>query len=345
MRLQTWQAQLFYTLTMPIGLLLYYIMIHQIVSELFEVDAYATVTVCQRMQLAWTVDQRELYEKFKVFIFALSRLLLAVYILGLLGLLSAGKSYAEGVYLMTNMALLVSSCHSNLFPYKEVPHELVAFLMTVLVFGVVLIFYALLYSLFIMFRYHTLGELYEMVCTNSDEMDDAATMDFEEIGVDDDDTGKMQRSRAMTQQENNEFWWEDEKGMTLNYPMGSLIPIQAHMKVKKLQPGSSQGYQQLYTLSDSDEGEDDDDEALEFEFEANNERRREEKAREFVNKMKVRPQSRPLLNLNTSRIQPPRNHTPNIEITTATPSPDKERQEDYFEYAHSAYSEISLPDT
>lgn len=164
---------------MPMGLVFYYVMMYNVAIEIFELDAYAAVTMLQQVKTpaSWTIDQRELYEKFKVFLIALFRLVISAYLLGLLSLLN-GKSYLTGAYTILNMALLVSpgGALSELFPFDgSWSHSTIAFVMTILVFTLVLLFYTTLYSLTIMFRYNKPTELCRILfacCIGDDHLCD-----------------------------------------------------------------------------------------------------------------------------------------------------------------------------
>lgn len=175
MYLQTWQSQMFYILSMPFGVLAYGIMIHYIAAEIFEILAYAAVTIFQKPKLDWTVDQRELYEKWKVFILAFIFLLSATLLLGTIGIFTNG-SYIHGVYHIINMMFTIS-CGDRLLPYAEYTHKTVATVMTFIVFTCMLILYTMLYSLFIMFRYNSWYEVIVVLFGEKDELTDAGTND------------------------------------------------------------------------------------------------------------------------------------------------------------------------
>ncbi|XP_066917277.1 uncharacterized protein [Clytia hemisphaerica] len=324
MSLQTWQSQLFYIFTMPFGLLFYYVMVHHLAVEIFELDAYATVSIYQKTQLAWTVDQRELYEKFKVFVFAVFRLFACIYLLALLAIFS-GRSYIDGVYLLLNMTFLVSSVNEALFPYTDIPHSIVAFVMTVLTFSVVLIFYTALYSLFIMFRYNNFQELYEMLFTDSDQMDDVQTLD-------DDHNDVIKNGRKIkngTVEMDDEFWWEKEE------PTHSARNFGEVGNSNLLKPN----YRLLapsWTIDSSATSESsdytDDNNVGQLPIIS---RETKSDVGDYQTKRKTPP-----LTVNIPRAA---SYAPSIEITTPTPSPDHGPKKDYFEYAQSAHTNISSP--
>lgn len=162
---------------MPFGALSYFIMLHYIAAEIFEILAYAAVTIFQRPHLHWTVDQRELYEKWKVFLLASGLVICAIFTLGTIGIFSTGN-YTQGVYHIMNIVFTVS-CGDRLFPYQEYTHKIVAAVLTFLVFGCTLFLYTALYSVFIMFRYNGCSEIMVVLFgeDDDDELNDARTSD------------------------------------------------------------------------------------------------------------------------------------------------------------------------
>ena len=364
MTLQIWQTQLFYIFTMPLGFVFYYMMIHQITMEIFELDAYAAVTItCRKAQTsaaAWTIDQRELYEKFKVFLFALAKLTLAVYMFALLALLS-GKDYIEGLYAILNMIFLVSSAQPELLSYQQIhSHGTVAFVMTVLVFTTVLLFYGTLYSLIILFRYNNLGELWDMVFNiEYDQLDDVINDD----GDDDDMLLSKYRNRkwggagptlsvttkTMTQQPSatDEFWWEKEPH-SYGYRRPHS-PRQHHSSEEGVRIRSEGGRnvynkQDYYLSSSTTSSSTIASEYNSTEKDAEQKQRRlmlyqKQQQQQHQKQQQQKPKRKPSLKLKMSAV----GKMPSIEVTTPTPSPTEEEKkrtspsDDFFTFAHASY--------
>ena len=358
MTLQRWQTQLFYILTMPLGFVFYYMMIHQITVEIFELDAYVAVTIiCHKAQtsaVAWTIDRRELYEKFKVFLIALLRLVTAVYLLALLALLS-GKSYIEGVYSTLNMIFLVTSSQPELFPYGQVhSHGTVAFIMTVLVFTVVLLFYTALYSLIILFRYNNLGELCDLIFSTDydplndvihDDDDDDLLMNTENYRRTWDGGAAMVKTKTTTQQlpiNNDDFWWEKEPPR-----YGLYRPHSPRQNTNELfetgeavgSGGGTGGYYKkvFYSPSSSSSSMSSDEEY--DELEQRQRRMRIQQQQQQQQQQQKKKQNRPSLKLKMAAV----GKMPSIEVTTPTPSPTEEvatktsPTDDFFTFAHAAH--------
>lgn len=223
MYLQSWQSQLFYILTMPVGVLLYFVMLHHIATELFEILAYGAVTIGTRPHYVWTVDQRELYEKCKVFMIALTNAICALLLLATLGIFSTG-SFTEGLYHMQNI-MLATKCNGRLFRYAAYKHGGIAMILTFLVFSCLLLSYTVLYSMFIMFRYNGFPEVLNVLCgIMPDEMSDVMTIDdlkeFEEW-----------------KQQQKQFRVQDAEGQILSLS-GSLVIGQTPPKILNSYPTS-----------------------------------------------------------------------------------------------------------
>ena len=381
MTIQRWQTQLFYILTMPLGFVFYYMMIHQITVEIFELDAYAAVTItchkAQTLAATWTIDQRELYEKLKVFLIALAKLTVAVYMLALLALLR-GKGYIEGLYATLNMLFLVSSAQPELFSYQEIhSHGTVALVMTVIVFTVVLLFYSTLYSFFILFRYNNLGELCNMIFQiEYDQLNDINDDSDEDLLLSNEDYRQWKRgghgppvsmtTKTMTQQpdSNDQFWWQKEPQSYRYQRPHSPRLHRSSNETFESEGVNSEGvrsregrgrdvyHKQEYYLSSSTSSS---SSSMASEYNST-EKEAEQKQRRLVlyqQQQQQQQQQQRQQNQKQSQKKPNRKPSlklkmsifgkmPSIEVTTPTPSPTEEEKnpsptDEFFTFAHETH--------
>lgn len=171
---QTFGGRLLYVLALPIGLLFYAIMLHNMAIEVFEVYAYAAVSIFPKKFTMWTIDQRELYEKIKVTFLAFVTLLLIILILGVVAILNF-ESYLSGVYSTLNLVFTIEA-PENLIIYEDWNGNVVALILTIIYLFSLLFIYMILYSVFILFRYNNLADVIRLFQKEYDHLSDAASM-------------------------------------------------------------------------------------------------------------------------------------------------------------------------
>ncbi|XP_057311527.1 uncharacterized protein LOC130649289 [Hydractinia symbiolongicarpus] len=180
LKLQTWKGQLFYFFTAPIGVLLYLIMCHVIVVELFEVFAYCAVTIFKRESNGWTMDERDLYEKLKVVAISAVMLMLIVFLFALMTLFNH-DTYLSGLVAMLNLIMTVDS-NTDFVSFQDWEHHIVAFVMSFVYFISMLSIYLLVYSVFILFRYNKLHDIVMLFRSEEDRFFDIVSDEESEYG-------------------------------------------------------------------------------------------------------------------------------------------------------------------
>jgi len=204
---QTWEGRLYYVLSLPLGILFYCFMLHNIAVEAFEIFAYAAVSIFPKKFSMWTIDQRELYEKLKVSSLSILVLTTMTFLFALLAMLSY-ESYLTGVYSAMNLIFTISGPEELIsFTYWE--SNFVAFILTFIYFISMLFLYMILYSVFIMFRYNNLHDIVHLFKKDYDSMSDINSED-----------------ELMRDHEDKELFYYNAKEQTKNYNFGNVYQQQ-----------------------------------------------------------------------------------------------------------------------
>ena len=152
MNVKTTKGQLFYFFTVPLGVLLYYVMIHVVASKLVRILKNASMLVWRKADDELTDRERDLFVRLKLCAAALS---VAVITTALLGTLSVAFDRPFITEIMYIMDVLYTISSSENFCFYEVHHDdLNAILTTLVYFILITIAYTTSSSIISLFWHH-----------------------------------------------------------------------------------------------------------------------------------------------------------------------------------------------
>ena len=157
MNVKTLNGQLFYVLTVPLGVLLYYIMIHVVASRLVIILKNACMLVWRREDEEMSDTERDLFVRVKLCYTALLTTLVTILLLGTISVAFERPFITEIMYII-DVIYTISS--SENFIFYDFAHDDVNASMTTLVYFVLItLAYTTSSSIISLFWYHKCDDI------------------------------------------------------------------------------------------------------------------------------------------------------------------------------------------
>ena len=136
MNVKTTKGQVFYFFTVPLGVLLYYVMIHTVASKLVRMLKNASMLVWRKEDDEMSDRQRDMFVRLKLCAAAVSVTLVAMALLGTLSVAFNRPFITEIMYIMD---VLYTISSSENFCFYEVHHDDINAILTTLVYLVLIL--------------------------------------------------------------------------------------------------------------------------------------------------------------------------------------------------------------
>ena len=150
---QTWEAQLFYIFTVPIGVLMYYCMIHTISIKLVGCIQSSVMLIFRFEDKKWPDKQRDLFEKTKVMIAAFALTIIFIFSLSLVSIVDSNR-YLTEMYYIIDIMLTVSS-NENFIKLYDTHLITNGLLSTLVYFACLFVTYIMMYTMINLLTNHS----------------------------------------------------------------------------------------------------------------------------------------------------------------------------------------------
>lgn len=161
MNVQTIEAQIFYIFTVPLGVILYYIMIHYLGKRFLKLVEESCMLVWRREDDDWNDRQRDIFVRLKVSGAMFLYTMFLMFCLSLVSIIQNHHVVTELVYIV-DIFLTVSSSE-NFVLYKLSNDDLNAFVTTVSYFVCILFAYSTSFTVGTLFHAHSCKDIFSFI--------------------------------------------------------------------------------------------------------------------------------------------------------------------------------------
>jgi len=177
MNVKTKKGQLFYFFTVPIGVLLYYVMIHMTATKLVREAKNACMLVWRREDDDLTDKERDIFIRIKLFLFMLTLTVILVISLGSVSIVYERPFITELVYIIDILYTVSASENFVMYQFHEYTWD--ALVTTLLIFILILFAFATSSTIISLFWHHQMkdvlaycfGDWIYRYCSDNDEED------------------------------------------------------------------------------------------------------------------------------------------------------------------------------